>query len=186
MLEPGGGRVTTDANIPLLEVRDLKKYYPIAGGWLGGAARQVRAVDGISFRLERGRTLGIVGESGCGKSTAAKTIMRLLEPTAGQVLLDGLDITAMSKAAFRPHRKDVQIVFQDPYASLNPRMTAGDIIAEPLRIYSGRGILALSRQEIDERVEQLMERVGLSRFFKNRFPHEFSGGQRQGIRPAQS
>ena len=173
MLETGGGRVTTDANIPLLEVRDLRKYYPVGSGWLGGAAKQVRAVDGISFKLQRGRTLGIVGESGCGKSTAAKTIMRLLEPTGGQVWLDGVDITALSKAAFRPHRKDVQIVFQDPYASLNPRMSAGAIVAEPMRNFG------VGKAERDRRAAELFDRVGLRREALKKFPHEFSGGQRQ-------
>jgi len=158
---------------PLLEVKGLKKHYPIAGGWFGGPARQVRAVDGISFKLERGKTLGIVGESGCGKSTAAKTIMRLIEPTEGQVLIDGQDITAMSKAAFRPHRKDVQIVFQDPYASLNPRMSSGAIVAEPLRNYG------VGRAEREQRVSELFDRVGLHQEALHKFPHEFSGGQRQ-------
>ncbi|MDR3670077.1 MAG: dipeptide ABC transporter ATP-binding protein [Holophaga sp.] len=165
--------MTTEAGIPLLEVKGLKKYYPVAGGWFGGAGKQVRAVDGISFQLERGKTLGIVGESGCGKSTAAKTIMRLLEPTAGQILLDGLDVTAMSKSAFRPHRKDVQIVFQDPYASLNPRMASGDIVAEPLRNFG------VGRAERNRRVAELFDRVGLHREALAKFPHEFSGGQRQ-------
>jgi oligopeptide/dipeptide ABC transporter ATP-binding protein len=173
MLETGGGRVNTDAGIPLLEVRGLKKHYPVPGGWFGGPGRQVRALDGISFKLQRGSTLGIVGESGCGKSTAAKTIMRLIEPTGGQILIDGLDITAMSRAAFRPHRKDVQIVFQDPYASLNPRMSAGAIVAEPLRNF-GAG-----RVEREQRVRQLFDRVGLHRESLGKYPHEFSGGQRQ-------
>jgi len=163
----------SNPDIPLLEVRGLKKHYPVAGGWFGGPARQVRAVDGISFKLERGRTLGIVGESGCGKSTAAKTIMRLIEPTAGQVLLDGEDITAMSRSAFRPHRKDVQIVFQDPYASLNPRMSSGAIVAEPLLNYG------VGRAERERRVAELFDRVGLHKEAMAKFPHEFSGGQRQ-------
>ena len=163
----------TDADIPLLEVRGLKKHYPIPGGWFGGPVKHVHAVDGISFKLERGRTLGIVGESGCGKSTAAKTIVRLIEPTEGQVLIDGLDITAMSKAAFRPHRKDVQIVFQDPYASLNPRMSSGDIVGEPLRNFG------VGRAEREKRVAQLFDRVGLHKESLRKYPHEFSGGQRQ-------
>ena len=165
--------MTTEANTPLLEVRDLKKHYPIPGGWFGGAVKQVRALDGISFKLERGKTLGIVGESGCGKSTAAKTIMRLIEPTGGQILIDGQDITTMSKAAFRPHRKDVQIVFQDPYSSLNPRMSSGAIVGEPLRNFG------VGRAERDRRVAELFDRVGLHQEAMAKFPHEFSGGQRQ-------
>ena len=165
----------------LLEVRGLKMHFPVGGGFLGRRQGTIYAVDGIDFALRRGETLGLVGESGCGKSTTARAVAQLHRPTAGQVLLDGKDLTRLQDRELIAARKDMQMVFQDPYASLNPRMTAGDIIAEPLRIYSGRGILALSRREIDERVEQLMERVGLSRFFRNRFPHEFSGGQRQRI-----
>jgi len=165
----------------LLEVRGLKMHFPVGGGFLGRRQGTIYAVDGIDFALRRGETLGLVGESGCGKSTTARAVAQLHRPTAGQVLLDGRDLTRLQDRELIAARKDMQMVFQDPYASLNPRMTAGDIIAEPLRIYSGRGILALYRREIDERVEQLMERVGLSRFFRNRFPHEFSGGQRQRI-----
>ena len=173
MLESGVRRVNTDANIPLLEVRDLKKHYPISGGWFGGSIKHVRALDGISFKLGRGKTLGIVGESGCGKSTAAKTIMRLIEPTGGQILINGLDITTMSKAAFRPHRKNVQIVFQDPYASLNPRMSSGDIVGEPLRNFG------VAKAEREKRVVELFDRVGLHKESMRKYPHEFSGGQRQ-------
>ncbi len=162
-----------NANAPLLEVRALKKHYPVSGGFFGQAIRQVLAVDGISFTLARAETLGIVGESGCGKSTAAKTIMRLVEPTSGQVLVDGVDITAMSKARFRPHRKEVQIVFQDPYASLNPRMTSGAIVAEPLRNFG------VGKVEREARVRELFDRVGLHSEALRKYPHEFSGGQRQ-------
>ncbi len=165
----------------LLDVRDLKMHFPVGGGFLSRRRSTIYAVDGIDFVLRRGETLGLVGESGCGKSTAARAVAQLHRPTSGQVLFNGKDLTRLKDKELIAARKDMQMVFQDPYASLNPRMTAGDIIAEPMRIYSGRGILALSRREIDERVEQLMERVGLSRFFKNRFPHEFSGGQRQRI-----
>ncbi len=158
---------------PLLEMRELKKHYPVAGGLLGRAQKQVYAVDGISFSLARGETLGLVGESGCGKSTAAKTIMRLIEPTAGQVLLEGSDITALSRAQFRPYRRQVQIVFQDPYASLNPRMKAGAIVAEPLANFG------VAKAEREARVAELFDRVGLQRDAQRRYAHEFSGGQRQ-------
>ena len=157
---------------PLLEVRDLKKYFPLKHR-LFGPRQEVRAVDGISFSLGHRETLGIVGESGCGKSTAAKAIMRLIEPTAGQVLLDGVDITAMGKTQFRPYRKRVQIVFQDPYSSLNPRMSAGAIVGEPLRNF---GVGAAERAV---RVQGLFDRVGLHRDAMRKYAHEFSGGQRQ-------
>jgi oligopeptide transport system ATP-binding protein len=165
----------------LLEVKDLKMHFPIGGGLFRGGKGFIYAVDGISFRLRKGETLGLVGESGCGKSTAARAVAQLHRPTSGQVLLDGRDLTRLKDRDLIQARMNMQMVFQDPYASLNPRLTAGEIIAEPMRIYNGHGILALSRQEIDERVARLMERVGLSRFFRNRFPHEFSGGQRQRI-----
>ncbi|MBL8314419.1 MAG: dipeptide ABC transporter ATP-binding protein [Rubrivivax sp.] len=157
---------------PLLEVRDLKKHFALPRG-LFGRHQAVRAVDGISFTLGRGQTIGIVGESGCGKSTAAKAIMRLIEPTSGQVLLDGVDITAMGKAQFRPYRQRVQIVFQDPYSSLNPRMSAGAIVGEPLRNF---GVGAAERTR---RVQALFDRVGLHRDAMRKYAHEFSGGQRQ-------
>ena len=160
---------------PLLDVRNLKKYYGASRATPGGARRYVRAVDGVSFTLERASTLGIVGESGCGKSTAAKTIMRLIEPSGGQVLLDGVDITAMSRRRFRPYRQQLQIVFQDPYASLNPRMTAGAIVAEPLANYGW------SRADREARAAELFDRVGLRRDAMRKYPHEFSGGQRQRI-----
>ncbi len=161
------------AGAPLLQVRDLKKYYAAGGGVLGSARRYVHAVDGISFTLDRASTLGIVGESGCGKSTAAKTIMRLIEPSGGQVLLDGVDVTAMPASRFRAYRRQIQIVFQDPYASLNPRMRAGAIVAEPLRNFG------FSRSDRHARARALFDRVGLHRDAMDKFPHEFSGGQRQ-------
>jgi oligopeptide/dipeptide ABC transporter ATP-binding protein len=160
------------AGTPLLEVRGLKKYFPLKRELLRERL-EVRAVDGVSFTLGLGETIGIVGESGCGKSTAAKAIMRLIEPTAGQVLVDGVDVTALSRARFRPYRKRVQIVFQDPYASLNPRMSAGAIVGEPLRNF---GVGAAERTA---RVEKLFDRVGLHRDSMRKYAHEFSGGQRQ-------
>jgi len=169
------------ANETLLDVKDLKMHFPFGGGFLGGKKGHIYAVDGIDFQLKKGETLGLVGESGCGKSTTARAVAQLHRPTSGEVILNGKDLTKLKDKDLIAARQGMQMVFQDPYASLNPRMTSGDIIAEPMRIYSGHGILKMSKQEMDERVEQLMERVGLSRFFKNRFPHEFSGGQRQRI-----
>jgi len=156
----------------LLEVRDLKKHFPLKRK-LWGERKYVYAVDGISFTLGHGETIGVVGESGCGKSTAAKAIMRLIEPTAGQVRLDGEDITAIARAQFRPYRKRMQIVFQDPYASLNPRMSAGAIVGEALRNF---GVDAAQRTA---RVERLFDRVGLHRDSMRKYAPEFSGGQRQ-------
>ncbi len=160
------------AAAPLLDVRDLKKHFPLKRELLRGR-RHVRAVDGVSFTLEPGRTIGIVGESGCGKSTTAKLIMRLIEPSAGRVLFDGVDVTAMRRAAFRPFRRRMQILFQDPYASLNPRMDAGAIVGEPLRNF---GVPAAERAA---RVERLFDRIGLHRDAMRKYAHEFSGGQQQ-------
>lgn len=167
----------------LLEVKGLKLHFPTGGGpFIPHPHRNViRAVDGIDFVLRKGETLGLVGESGCGKSTTARAIAQLHRPTSGEVVFKDNDLTKLSAAALLKARKDMQMVFQDPYASLNPRMTSGDIIAEPLRIYNSRGILKMQKGEIIGRVEELMEKVGLSRFFRNRYPHEFSGGQRQRI-----
>lgn len=165
----------------LLEVRGLKMHFPFGGGLLGGPKGLVYAVNGVDFTLNRGETLGIVGESGCGKSTTARAIAQLYKPTEGEVLLKGEDLTKLSPKKLVAARQNMQMVFQDPYASLNPRMTAGDIIAEPLKIFRSHGILSMTKAETAERVELLMERVGLSRFFRNRYPHEFSGGQRQRI-----
>ncbi len=170
-------------NEVLLDVKGLKMYFPIGSNHIfgGGPKNYIRAVDGISFDIKKGETLGLVGESGCGKSTTARAVAQLRTPTAGSVMFEGQDLTKLNRTDLIAARKNMQMVFQDPYASLNPRMTAGDIIAEPMKIYQQRGIYSISRKEMDERVEQLMERVGLSRFFRNRYPHEFSGGQRQRI-----
>ncbi len=167
---------------PLLRVKNLKLHFPIMDGAL--FKRQVgavRAVDGISFSVDKGKTLGIVGESGCGKSTTIRAISQLHKPTSGEVYFDGQEITSLSHKQFFSVRKNMQMVFQDPYASLNPRMTVGNIIKEPMKIYAKAGLLDISRKDMSKRVDYLMERVGLSRFYKNRYPHEFSGGQRQRV-----
>lgn len=169
-------------NRALLEVKNLTMHFPIYRGTL--LKRQtgaIRAVDGIDFEIRPGETLGLVGESGCGKSTAARAIAQLHKPTGGQVIFEGADLVGASHQEMLKARMDIQMVFQDPYASLNPRMTAGAIIGEPMQIYTRRGFLNLARKEIQERVQDLMEKVGLSRDFRNRYPHEFSGGQRQRI-----
>ena len=171
-----------NASEALLTVKDLKMHFPFAeGGLFSRKKGAIRAVDGISFSVKKGETLGLVGESGCGKSTAARAIAQLYTPTSGSVLFKGMELAGCSHHTLMQARKDMQMVFQDPYASLNPRMTAGNIIAEPMRILTKRGILSYTKKEIDDRVEVLMEKVGLSRFFRNRYPHEFSGGQRQRI-----
>lgn len=165
----------------ILDVENLKVHFPTGGGPFSSHKGFIRAVDGISFTIKKGETLGLVGESGCGKSTTARAIAQLHRPTAGVVNFKGQDLTKLHSADLLKARKDMQMVFQDPYASLNPRMTSGDIIAEPIKIYNGRGLIQMQRGEIIDRVENLMEKVGLSRFFRNRYPHEFSGGQRQRI-----
>jgi oligopeptide/dipeptide ABC transporter ATP-binding protein len=158
----------------LLEVESLTKHFPILRGLFARRVGQVRAVDGVSFSLRAGETLCIVGESGCGKSTVGRCVLRLLEPTAGRVRLEGADITALDEEALRPYRRRMQIVFQDPYASLNPRLTAGDIVGEPLENF---GIAAGEARR--QRVAKLLERVGLRAEAMARYPFEFSGGQRQ-------
>jgi oligopeptide transport system ATP-binding protein len=162
---------------PLLRVKDLVKHFPVKGGLLGGETERVHAVDGVSFELAAGETLGLVGESGCGKSTTGRCIMRLIEPTSGEIWFDGVEVTTLRAAALQPYRRGMQIIFQDPYASLNPRMTVGAIIAEALVIHR----LATSAREREERVAQLLETVGLNPDYMRRYPHEFSGGQRQRI-----
>jgi len=165
----------TDPRV-LLEVSDLIKHYPVRGGILRRKVGTVHAVDGVSFTLGVGETLGLVGESGCGKSTVARSILRLVEPTSGSIRLNGLDITGLGKAELRAHRRSMQIVFQDPFASLNPRMTAGDIVGEPLSVHR----IAAGRAK-RERVSELFEQVGLRPDQMQNYPHQFSGGQRQRI-----
>lgn len=160
----------------LLEVKDVKKHFPIKRGLMSKTAGFIKAVDGISFSVNRGETLGLVGESGCGKSTTGRLLLRLLEPTAGEVLFEGKNIYRLSLGQMRQLRRDMQIIFQDPYASLNPRLTVEDIVIEPLVIH-GIG----DSQTRKKRVEELLELVGLSGYHGNRYPHEFSGGQRQRI-----
>ncbi len=170
------------ADNTLLQVKNLKMHFPIEEGViLKKKVGAIRAIDGIDFEIEKGETLGLVGESGCGKSTTARCIAQLHKPTSGEVIYEGVDLCNAKEHDLLQARKGIQMVFQDPYASLNPRMTAGNIIAEPMVIYKNRGMLKMSQQQINARVEDLMEKVGLSRFFKNRYPHEFSGGQRQRI-----
>jgi peptide/nickel transport system ATP-binding protein/oligopeptide transport system ATP-binding protein len=161
---------------PLLEVRDLKKHFPVHKGLFSRVAGQVRAVDGVSFYIGHGETLGLVGESGCGKSTAGRTLLRLLEPTSGQILVQGEPITALDAKALLPYRQQMQMIYQDPYASLNPRMTAGEIVGEPLTIHR-----ACPPNERGERVAALFTRVGLRPALMQSYPHEFSGGQRQRV-----
>jgi oligopeptide/dipeptide ABC transporter ATP-binding protein len=166
----------TPADAPLLSVRDLTKYFPITGGVMRRVVGSVRAVDGISFDLAQGETLGLVGESGCGKTTAGRAILRLIEPTSGEIRFDGIDVRALAKEPLRRLRRRMQIVFQDPFSSLNPRMTVGASVREGLTIHKlAEGSAA------DARVRQLLEEVGLRAEHASRYPHEFSGGQRQRV-----
>ncbi len=161
----------------LLELTDVKKHFPIKGGIFGGVKSLVKAVDGVSLQVRKGRTLGLVGESGCGKSTLGRTILRLIEPTEGQIKYNGVDIPSLNSADLRKLRRKMQIIFQDPYASLNPRMTIASAIMEPMTIHS----LGKDKNERMDMAAALMDKVGLDKKFLNRYPHEFSGGQRQRI-----
>ncbi|MBC01453.1 MAG: hypothetical protein CML67_18140 [Rhodobacteraceae bacterium] len=170
--------MTTDAERPLLKVRDLKTHFTLkSGGLLGGTKKVLKAVDGVSFDLAAGEVLGIVGESGCGKSTVGRTLTRLEDATGGTAEFDGREMLSLSKAAFRPLRREIQMIFQDPFASLNPRLTIEQTLAEPVRIHG----LETTREGIRARIARTLTQVGLDPKVMNRHPHEFSGGQRQRI-----
>jgi oligopeptide transport system ATP-binding protein len=160
----------------LLSATGLVKHYTVRRQFLGGAPRQLRAVDGVSFELARREVLGVVGESGCGKSTVGRMVMRLIEPTAGRVVYDGIDVTALPRRELRALRRRIQIVFQDPYSSLNPRMTIERMVGEPLRIHR-----LCAENEIEARVAAMLQKVGLGADYLRRYPHELSGGQRQRV-----
>src|SRR5436190_4420930 len=167
-------RAMLDPRPPVLEVTNLKKHFPIKKGLLRRTSGHVYAVDGVSLSIKAGETLALVGESGCGKSTVGRAILRLIEPTDGTIKLNGTDITHLGKAELRPYRRQMQIIFQDPFSSLDPRMTAGDIVGEPLRVH-GVG----NAKERRARVADIFKRVGLRAEHVGNYPHQFSGGQRQ-------
>lgn len=171
------GSVSLLERMNILEARGLKVHFPVRRGWFGASRADVKAVDGVSFLIEAGETLGLVGESGCGKTTLGRAVVRLIEPTAGQVFLDGEEITNMPPRRLRPRRRKLQMIFQDPYGSLNPRMTVEEIVGEAIDIHR----LARTRQEREDRIEKLLASVGLDPSHRQRYPHEFSGGQRQRI-----
>jgi oligopeptide/dipeptide ABC transporter ATP-binding protein len=164
-------------NTPLLEVKNLQKYFPVQGGFLGRTVGRVHAVDDVSFQVQRGKTLGLVGESGCGKSTLGRTLLRLTDPSGGEIRYEGKDIAKLSSSEMRALRKELQIIFQDPFASLNPRMSIREILSEPFEIHG----LHKNPAERRERIVELLKEVGLNPEAADRYPHEFSGGQRQRI-----
>ena len=177
---PANAAETRSPDQPLISVRNLKMYFPVGSLLSSGGRKVLKAVDDVSFDLFPGETFGLVGESGCGKTTVGRTLVRLYKPTAGQILFDGTDIAGMGEKELKPYRRRMQMIFQDPYASLNPRMTVETIIAEPLRLQG------MSKSEAHDRVLELIDSVGLKRDHLNRYPHEFSGGQRQRIGIARS
>ncbi len=169
--------VTMTAERPLLEVRNLVKHFHVGGGLFGGASGVVRAVDGVSFSLRRGETLGLVGESGCGKTTTGRCILQLERPTSGEILFEGRDLATLTEGELRPARRRMQVIFQDPYSSLNPRMTVGQILAEPLAVHR----IVPERAKREARVRELLGHVGLLPQHAHRYPHQLSGGQRQRV-----
>ena len=178
MPEAAASSAATQSEDIILEVKNLKMYFPVGSGFLSRKpVGYVKAVDDVSFTVKRGETLGLVGESGCGKTTTGRCILQLYKPTAGQVIFDGQDLTSMNTKAMRGMRREMQVIFQDPYSSLNPRMTAGNIIGEPLIVHG----LVANKTEYRDKVADLLTNVGLNPYMADRFPHEFSGGQRQRI-----
>ena len=178
MPEAAASSAATQSEDIILEVKNLKMYFPVGSGFLSRKPMgYVKAVDDVSFTVKRGETLGLVGESGCGKTTTGRCILQLYKPTAGQVIFDGQDLTSMNTKTMRGMRREMQVIFQDPYSSLNPRMTAGNIIGEPLIVHG----LVANKTEYRDKVADLLTNVGLNPYMADRFPHEFSGGQRQRI-----
>ena len=169
--------MTDDRGAVLLEVRNLVKHFPLGGGLFGGPSAVVKAVDGVSFTIRRGETLGLVGESGCGKTTTGRCVLQLERPTSGQVIFEGRDLAALPESELRQVRRRIQVIFQDPYSSLNPRMTVGQIIAEPLAVHE----IVKERRARAARVQDLLQRAGLLPAMARRYPHELSGGQRQRV-----
>jgi len=161
----------------LLEVRDLVKHFPVGGGLLKGAAGVVRAVEGVTFSIQRGETLGLVGESGCGKTTTGRCVLQLEQPTSGRIVFEGAELTGLSQDKLRTVRRHMQVIFQDPYSSLNPRMTVGDILAEPIKVHR----IVSDPAKRQARVRELLEQVGLHAQHARRYPHQLSGGQRQRV-----